>query len=105
VTRAARRHAGRIDVAARTQVGFGLVLATALAVVLVQPLSTPWWYHADADATYVANSYELGAGHYTWYLDHPGMPMQDLMAVAFNARYLAYGLHVSPVAELHLPPA
>jgi len=70
--------------------GAAIVLAAALAVVLLQPLDAPWWYHADADATYVANSYELGAGHYTWYLDHPGMPLQDLMAVTFDARYVGF---------------
>jgi Dolichyl-phosphate-mannose-protein mannosyltransferase len=77
----------------RTLGGFAFVLVAAVAVVLVQPLDAPWWYHADADATYVANSYELGAGHYTWYLDHPGIPLQDLMAITFDARYLAYKLH------------
>ena len=67
-------------------------MAVATGVVLLQPLGAPWWYHADADATYVANSYEMAAGHHTWYLDHPGMPLQDLMAVVFDGRYVAYKL-------------
>jgi dolichyl-phosphate-mannose-protein mannosyltransferase len=95
VRRAARRHTARIGVGERTRTlgGFALVLAAVVAVIVLQPLGAPWWYYADADATYVANSYELGAGHYTWYLDHPGMPLQDLMAVTFDARYLVYKLH------------
>ena len=64
----------------------------ALAIILMQPLGAPWWYHADADGTYVANSYELAAGHHTWYLDHPGMPLQDLMAITFEARYVGQKL-------------
>lgn len=93
-TRGARRETARIGVAERTRTlgGLAVVLVAAIAVILVQPLGAPWWYHADADATYVANSYELGAGHYTWYLDHPGMPLQDLMAVTFGARYFVYKL-------------
>ncbi len=90
----ASRVIGLITVGDRTRTigGLALVLVVALAIILMQPLGAPWWYHADADGTYVANSYELAAGHHTWYLDHPGMPLQDLMAITFEARYVGQKL-------------
>jgi hypothetical protein len=92
--RAVHRSRTRVGASARVKflTGLATVTVVALSVILVQPLGAPWWYHADADATYVANSYEMGAGHHTWYLDHPGMPLQDLMAVVFGARYAVYKL-------------
>jgi len=64
-------------------------LAVALGFALSQPVASPWWIYADADATYVASAANLMAGEHTFYLDHPGLPLQDLMAVTFETRYLA----------------
>lgn len=65
------------------------ILAIALGFALSQPVGSPWWIYADADATYVASAANLMAGEHTFYLDHPGFPLQSLMAVTFEMRYLA----------------
>lgn len=81
--------------------------ACAVAVALVgivvgwQPISAPWWLYADADATYTASGIELMAGEHTFYLDHPGIPIQDAMALTTEVRYLAHKLtheHETPHA-------
>jgi hypothetical protein len=72
-----------------------------LVVVGSQPVRGPWWLYADADATYTASSIDLAAGEHTFYLDHPGMPLQDLMAMTVETRYLAHKLvheHATPHA-------
>ena len=44
-----------------------------------------WWFTADPDGAYVGNSLNLLIGNPTSYLDHPGLPTQDALAVAFGA--------------------
>lgn len=73
-------------------------ISTAAAVLMTlivvgsQPIRAPWWLYADADATYTASSIDLMAGEHTFYLDHPGMPLQDLMAMTVETRYVAHKL-------------
>ena len=71
---------------------FAAALAASLAVAFAQPLDSPWWTYADADASYAASAANLMAGEHTLYLDHPGVPLQSLMAVTFEFRYLAHRL-------------
>jgi hypothetical protein len=82
---------GGVDVFGWT-LGLALVLSLAFAVVAIQPVRSPWWLYADADAQYTASAANLMAGQHTFYLDHPGMPLEDLMAVTFETRYLAHKL-------------
>src|SRR5581483_2121 len=63
-------------------------LAAAAAVVALQPVGGPWWEHADADATYTASSLNILRGSHTRYYDHPGLPLQQLLAVTFGVDYL-----------------
>lgn len=76
------------------------VAALATAVLLAkQPVASPWWTYADADASYTAVSIDLMAGEHTIFLDHPGLPLQDLMAMTTESRYLlhkARGSHDTP---------
>jgi hypothetical protein len=44
-----------------------------------------WWVWADPDGAYLGNSLNLLIGNPTSYLDHPGLPTQDALAVAFGA--------------------
>ena len=77
----------------------GLAAVLTLVVVGSQPVRAPWWLYGDADATYTASSIDLAAGEHTFYLDHPGMPLQDLMAMTVETRYLAHKLvheHTTP---------
>jgi hypothetical protein len=70
----------------------GCVVALSALVIAAQPISAPWWINADADATYTASAAELMAGEHTLYLDHPGLPLQDLMAISFELRYAVHNL-------------
>lgn len=65
------------------------VLAVSTVIVVAQPLRSPWWTYADADATYTAASLDLLLGAPPKYLDHPGLPLEELGAVAFGIDYLA----------------
>jgi hypothetical protein len=73
----------------RAIIALTVVLEFAFVIAASQPLLSPWWIYADADATYVGSSANLMAGEHTFYLDHPGMPLEDLMAMTFETRYLA----------------
>jgi hypothetical protein len=68
--------------------GLALVVVVALAVVALQPVRSPWTRHADADAVYAASSLNILAGERTRYLDHPGLPLQQLLAVSFGGDFL-----------------
>lgn len=81
----------------------GMSLASTLAAVLVaaafvvaviafQPIGSPWWTYASTDASYTASGIDLMAGQHTRLLAQPGMPLQDLMAVTTETRYLAHKL-------------
>jgi hypothetical protein len=76
----------RLSAAARARAlplaAFAAVVGAALAIVLAQPISSPWWTYADADAPYAASGLNLLIGQPTRYLDHPGLALEELFAVA-----------------------
>jgi hypothetical protein len=59
-------------------------LAASLLIVLAQPLRSPWWTYADADAPYTASGLNLLIGVPVRYLDHPGLPLEEAIAVTFG---------------------
>jgi hypothetical protein len=65
------------------------VLAVSVAVVTAQPVRSPWWTYADADASYAASSLNLLRGERMRYLDHPGLPLEELGAIAYGGQMLA----------------
>jgi hypothetical protein len=67
--------------------GLAAVLAVAVVVVAAQPVRSPWWTYADADAAYSATSLNLLDGEHARYLDHPGLPLEEAGALAFAAEY------------------
>lgn len=69
----------------------GAVLAVAAAVLMVwlQPARASWWTFADPDGAYVGSSLNILLGNHTNYLDHPGLPTQGVLALAFGAEYVA----------------
>ena len=69
--------------------GLAAVVAVALFVVSAQPVRSPWWTYADADAAYSATSLDLLDGERAKYLDHPGLPLEEAGALAFAAQYAA----------------
>lgn len=57
------------------------IVLAALALLLTRPLS-PWWLSADCDANYLASAVNLLLGQPTEKLDHPGLPLQALLAAS-----------------------
>jgi Dolichyl-phosphate-mannose-protein mannosyltransferase len=76
----------------RTITALAVAVAALVVVLAKQPVTSPWWIYADADASYTATGIDLMAGEHTIYLDHPGMPLQDAMAITVEARYLVHKL-------------
>ncbi len=70
---------------------FAATIAAALAVVLAQPVRSPWWTYADADASYTTSGLNLLIGQPTRYLDHPGLALEELLAVAGGVDAAAHG--------------
>ena len=66
-----------------------MAIAAAALLVALQPVRESWWHWADPDGAYVGNSMNILVGNHTYYLDHPGLPTQDALALAFGAQYLA----------------
>jgi dolichyl-phosphate-mannose-protein mannosyltransferase len=60
------------------------VIAWAAFLVSSQPVTSPWWTYADADATYTATALNLtNHNSHARYLDHPGLPLHELLATSF----------------------
>jgi hypothetical protein len=87
---------GRVGLLATA--ALAIVLAISVAVVAAQPVTSPWWINADADASYTSSGIDLAIGEHSFYLDHPGMPLQDLMAMTFETRYAVHRLAGSPTS-------
>ena len=68
-------------------VAFCAALAVSAVIVAAQPLGSPWWTYADADSTYAASSLNLLEGVQIRFLDHPGLPLEELGTVVFGARH------------------
>ena len=70
-------------------IALGAALTVAVVIVVAQPVRSPWWTYADADGTYVGAGLSLLLGEPVRYLDHPGLPLEQLLAVAFGVGELA----------------
>ena len=75
---------GRLPAAA---IGYLGVAAAALCLALPDS-GSPWWIYADPDGAYVGSGLNILIGNHTSYLDHPGLPTQDALALGFGAWYL-----------------
>ncbi|MDX6514557.1 MAG: hypothetical protein QOH73_223 [Gaiellaceae bacterium] len=73
---------------AQAIVAIGVTLVVAATIVLAQPITSPWWIYGDADATYTASGLQIAGNRHTRYLDHPGLPIQQGLAIAFDAEWL-----------------
>lgn len=67
------------------------MLVLAVIVVDAQPIRSPWWTYADADASYAGAALNLVGGYRARFVDHPGLPVTELAALAFGADSLARG--------------
>ena len=70
---------------------FVLAIVVAAVVVFAQPLRSPWWTYADADASYTGAALNLVAGYPAEFVDHPGLPLTEAAALAFGADALLRG--------------
>ena len=68
--------------------GLLATLATATALIALQPVSGPWQEYGDADVTYVASGLNILKGTHSRFYGHPGLPLQQLMAVTFGVDFL-----------------
>jgi hypothetical protein len=68
--------------------GAVVALGAAALLVALQPVGQAWWHWADPDGAYVGNSLNILDGNHTYYLDHPGLPTQDALALASGAELL-----------------
>lgn len=83
----------------RAAAAAAVALAATAIVLAKQPITAPWWVYADADASYTATGIDVMAGEHTIFLDHPGMPLQVVMAMTTETRYLVHkglGSHETP---------
>jgi Dolichyl-phosphate-mannose-protein mannosyltransferase len=60
------------------------VVTVAAVIVDAQPVRSPWWTYADADASYSAAALNLLTGHHLRFVDHPGLPVTEVTAIAFG---------------------
>jgi hypothetical protein len=59
-----------------------------LLLAFLQPIGSPWWILSDPDGQYLGSSLNILIGNHTYFLDHPGLPTQDALAVGFGGQYL-----------------
>ena len=56
-------------------------MTLAIVVVEAQPVRSPWWTYADADASYTASGMNMMLGRPVPFVDHPGLPVTEVVAV------------------------
>jgi hypothetical protein len=64
-----------------------VTLAATVIIVVAQPIRSPWWTYADADASYTGASLNLLRGTSIRYLDHPGLPVEELLTIVFAGEH------------------
>jgi hypothetical protein len=72
-------------------VALALAVTASVVVVAAQPVDSPWWAYADADASYAASSLNVLLGRDLLFVDHPGLPLTEIGAVAFGVDALLHG--------------
>ena len=76
------------------------VVALAVLVVTAQPIRSPWWTYADADGSYAAAALNLVSGDEVTFVDHPGLPLTEAVALAFDVETLLEERSLSKDARL-----
>jgi hypothetical protein len=60
------------------------VVTVAATIVDAQPVRSPWWTYADADASYTASALNLLLGEPVRFVDHPGLPVTEAATLVFG---------------------
>jgi hypothetical protein len=76
-----------LDSRAAPALGLAATAAIGLFIAL-HGVSAAWWTHADPDGAYAGSGLNILRGNRTTYLDHPGLPTQVGLAVAFGGDFL-----------------
>jgi len=63
------------------------VVAAAGAFLAFQPLGSPWWSGYDYDSVYVGSGLQLFRGDRSVFYDHPGAPLQEVLAATFTGAW------------------
>lgn len=63
-------------------------------------MRSPWWTYADADASYAASGLNLMLGRDVPFVDHPGLPLTEAVAIAFGAQVVVEERSLSERARL-----
>ena len=64
-----------------------VVVVVAAALLAFQPLGSPWWSGYDYDSVYVGSGLQLFRGDRSVFYDHPGAPLQEVMAATFTGAW------------------
>ena len=76
------------------------VVAVAVLILVAQPIRSPWWTYADADASYTASALNLLLGEDVTFVDHPGLPLTEALAITFGVETLLEEGSLSKSARL-----
>jgi hypothetical protein len=63
------------------------LVVTAAFLLAAQPLRSPWWTGHDFDTVYAASAVTLFRGERSTFYDHPGVPLQELLAATLTAEW------------------
>ncbi len=76
------------------------MLTVAALIVDAQPVGSPWWTYADADASYTGSGLNLMLGEEMTFVDHPGLPLTEVVAIVSGADALLRERSLSHEARL-----
>jgi hypothetical protein len=94
------RAAGRLWSHRWAALAAATVATVAALVVDAQPVRSPWWTYADADASYAASALNLVLGREVTFVDHPGLPLTEAVAIVFGVEVLLEEGSLSESARL-----
>ena len=64
-----------------------VVVVVSGALLAFQPLGSPWWSGYDYDSVYVGSGLQLFRGDRSVFYDHPGAPLQEVLAATFSGAW------------------
>jgi hypothetical protein len=83
--------ASRVPARWLPRLALAAAVVTSAVVAFAQPVGSPWWTYADADASYAGSSLNLLLGRRVPFVDHPGLPLTEVGALGFGVDALLRG--------------
>ena len=78
---------------------FATTVTLAALIASAQPVRSPWWTYADADASYTAAALNHVMGETSRFVDHPGLPVTEVTALTFGVDALLEERSLSDAAR------